>query len=156
MKPKLLVGLFIGSILMNVFFVAGFAYSQFQLQRLGESMAARQDAIAKRLGLNDEQRFTLGAIKRDVKVTVNSYKQSDAQALDQYWKIMVQSPPDPGELESVIRQMAENQMAYHQGLSAHVSKFFSVLDETQQDQFIEFARERNLFRSLVTRKPREG
>jgi len=152
MKPKLLIGLFIASMLMNVFVVAGFAYSQFQLQRLGESMAARQDAIAKRLGLNDEQRFTLGDIKRAVKATVNMYKQHDAQTLDRYWKVMAQSPPEPEELELVIRQMAENQIAYHRSLSEHVSKFFSVLDETQREQFIEFARQKNLFRSLVNRK----
>lgn len=152
MKPKLLVGLFIASMLMNVFFVAGFAYSQFQLQRLGESLAARHEAIAQRLGLNDEQRFTLGAIKRDVRETVKVYKQSDAETLDRYWEIMGQPSPNPEQLKSVIEQMAENQKAYHLGLSNHVMDFLSVLDESQQKRFIEFAREKNLFRSLVNRK----
>ncbi len=152
MKPKLLVGLFIASMLMNVFFVAGFAYSQFQLQRLGESMAARQDAIAQRLGLNDEQRLTLAAIKRDVKATVNTYKQSDAQALDRYWEIMADPSAGTEQLEAVIQQMADNQKAYHLRLSGLVKKFFAVLTETQKEQFIEFAKKKNLFRTLVNRK----
>ena len=152
MKPKLLVGLFIASMLMNVFFVAGFAYSQFQLQRLGESMAARQDAIAKRLELNEEQRFTLAAIKQDVKATVSTYKQSDAQALNQYWAVMANPSAGTEQLEPVIQQMADNQKAYHHRLSGFVKKFFSVLTKTQQEQFIEFAKKKNLFRSLVNRK----
>lgn len=152
MKPKWLIGCVIGSLLMNAFFIAGFAYSQFQLSRLGNSMTARQEAVAQRLELTNDQRVRFRQIKQDVDQAVQEYQTHDAKTLEQFWELLAQGSPPPERLEAIFREMAGHQEDYHRRITQHMLRFLAILEPEQQQRFLQFAREKNVFRRLTNRR----
>ncbi|MFQ6017334.1 MAG: Spy/CpxP family protein refolding chaperone [Kiloniellaceae bacterium] len=158
MRAKLPWILLAVSLALNVFFIAGVAYTKYTKGQLSETPERRIDFVAQRLALTEEQRQGLLALREraskrrhEIRGPRNRLRAALLAELDK-------PAFDRDRVLVLLAEGSERRRAHFADLAAELHAYLATLSPRQREAFLAMARERGFLYGLLRgpRRPAEA
>lgn len=138
------------SLAANLFFAAGVAYTVYTERRVAESVEARVDLVADRLGLSEAQREALSLLRERAALRRDGMRDRSAPMrraiLDQ-----VAAPDfDRARVLALLDDWGGERRLYFAEFAEDLHDFVRTLDAGQRERFLAMAQEPGFLRQVST------
>lgn len=142
MKGKVLSGLVLLSVCLNVSFVAGFLYTRRALRKL-ETAEGRAEWAARKLGLDEGQRRAFGELHGEWRAVLEKVQREHGAEIEAVWAEAVKENPEPEALRARLEPLLDAQRRTTvQGLE-HLVRVFKVLKPAQRRALVDMIRRKD-------------
>lgn len=124
------------SLVLNVFFIGGLAYSKFARPQ-GPLVALGRD-----LDLAPNQRGAFRDFVQTVRSKGGALRETNLKLGEQIWDELSKPQPDSPRLAVLFAQIADNRREYQTAVSAALLPFLATLNQDQRRRFVEISKRR--------------
>jgi len=156
-KPVLVTVLLTASVMLNLFFIAGYFYNRHETGQLARSPQQRVQALAQRIGLSEGQLEDLNTERRQLLKQTRQLREAQRREVQRLWRLLADGTTTPEQRDEVLGALARNELNYRVGVFDGLRKYLASLSPQQQERLLKAMRRRNLFRVTgVGRMPAHG
>lgn len=148
MSDRALKFLLAVSLAVNVFVVAGVAYTVYKEQYATASPEARVDLVADELGLSADQREALALLRERAAIRRSAMKESLAPAQAAVLQQVSQTDFDRERVKTLIADWNAERQLYYLTFAEDLHDFLSTLTPEQRQSFLAMAREHRFMRQI--------
>jgi len=141
-RRRLLVGLLVISLVLNVFFIAGAAWSRLHPPVALESAEQRYQQMAADLDLSAQQRIQFDRYVAAMQARSKAMRQEIRPLIAGTWDEMAKPGADLGQITQRFDQASEKWRQFQRESTAQTLDFLAILSTAQRQKFVEIARER--------------
>ena len=141
-RHRLLVAALIVSAALNVFFIAGAAWTRIAPAPEPQNLAQRYHQIAEELGLDDKQRASFNRYVAAMRTRNNTMHQQVAPLIGGAWDEVGKPQADIQQILRQIDQAADKRRDFQHEAAVQTLDFLSQLSPEQRGKFVAVARER--------------
>ncbi|MCI0459257.1 MAG: periplasmic heavy metal sensor [Gemmataceae bacterium] len=134
-KKTILSVLLAASVLLNLTAVGGFAY-----QRHYAALRIDLATVAGDLGLNEDERAKLVALRRAVRADIRTGVSAMTPASRELNRLLAERPADDPEIKAALVRIADERMQMQKQLVVHVTAFRDTLSAQARSRFANLAR----------------
>jgi uncharacterized membrane protein len=139
-RRRLLLALLVVSVVLNLFFVAGAAWTRWHAQ--APSPAQRYQQMAAELGLVPEQRTGFDRYVAAMRTRTERMREQVAPLIGAAWGEIAKPQADVAQVMRLFDEAAEKRREFQREATAQTLDFLAILSPTQRGKFVALARER--------------
>lgn len=140
-RHRLLAGLLAVSVVLNLFFVAGAAWTRFNSAPPAVGFEQRFREMARRLDLDAQQKLAFDHYAATVQADRENLRRKVGPTFDAVQQEIVQPQPDLARIRQLLDQAAATRRYFQQEAITQTVKFVSTLSAEQRSRFIAIERE---------------
>jgi uncharacterized membrane protein len=139
---RLWLALLVISVALNLFFVAGAAWTRWNAQAQSPSPERRFQQMAAQLDLDSQQRTAFNAYARAMRARTERMHEQVAPLIGAAWEEIAKPQADAGEVMRLFDQAAEKRREFQREATSQTLDFLASLSPAQRSKFVAIARER--------------
>jgi len=141
-RPRLIWLILALSLALNLFFVAGGFWVRMGAGHGMMNPAERQEAVAKDLALDADQRAAFDHFIRTMRVRTRQLRENNQLLFDDAWQELAKPNADDAAIDKIVEEASNNRHAYQLEMSHAMRAFLRELNDQQRTTFIEIAKNR--------------
>ena len=145
-KPILVAVVLTASVMLNLFFVAGYVYNRYQVSQLEHSPEQRMKVLARRIGLEPRQLDDMKQAQIRLRQQGRRLNQVQREQLERLWQLLEDPATQPEQRDEVLHALAENELDYRRKLFQEMQQYLTRLEPQQREKLLRALKRRNLFR----------
>jgi uncharacterized membrane protein len=141
-RRRLLVILLIVSALLNLFFVAGAAWTRLHASARWPSPEQRYQQMAAELDLNPQQRIGFDRYVAAMRARTENMRQQIRPLIGSTWDEIAKPDADVGQITRRFDEASEKRREFQREATVQTLDFLTILSPAQRSKFVAIARER--------------
>lgn len=141
-RRRLLLALLVVSVALNLFFVAGAAWTRWNSVQPLPSPARRFQQMAAQLDLDPQQRITFRAYAAAMRARTERMQEQVAPLVNGAWEEIAKPQADPAQITRLFDEAAEKRREFQREATAQTLDLLASLTPAQRSKFVEIVRER--------------
>jgi Spy/CpxP family protein refolding chaperone len=139
---RLLLALLAVSVVLNLFFVAGAAWTRWGAQTQSPTPERPLQKMAAQLDLDPRQRIAFNAYAAATRARVEKMREQVAPLINAAWEEIAKPQADPGQVTRLFDEAAEKRRELQREATLQTLDLLAVLSPAQRAKFVAIARER--------------
>ena len=141
-RHRLLVAALVVSAVLNVFFIAGAAWTRIVPAAEVPSPAQRYHQITQELGLDQKQRVSFDRYVAAMRARSNRLHQEVGRLIGSAWDEVAKPQADTQQILGLLDQTTDKRREFQHEAAVQTLDFLSLLSPEQRSKFVAIARER--------------
>lgn len=141
-RRGMLIAVLIVSAVLNVFFVAGAAWTRLHPPAEIAGMEPHYDQMANRLQLDAQQRAGFSKYVAAMRARTDKMREQIDPVINEAWAEVAKPQADVSQIMRLFDDAAEKRRAFQREAAVQTLDFLSILNPAQRATFVEIARER--------------
>jgi Spy/CpxP family protein refolding chaperone len=141
-RRRLLLALLVVSVALNLFFVAGAAWTRWNGSDQLPSPARRFQQMAAQLDLDPQQQIAFRAYAAAMRAGTEKMHEQVAPLVNGAWEEIAKPHADPAQVTRLFDEAAEKRREFQREATAQTLDLLGNLTPAQRSKFVEIVRER--------------
>ena len=141
-RRRLLLGLLVVSVMLNLFFVAGAGWSRWHAQAHWPGPEQRYRQMAAQLDLDPQQRIGFDAYVAAMRAHTDKMHDQVAPLIGSAWEEIAKPQADVAQVMRLFDQAADKRREFQREATARTLDLLAILSPAQRSKFVALARER--------------
>ena len=139
---RLLLALLIVSVVLNLFFVAGAAWTRWHAQAQSPSPERHFEQMAAQLNLDPQQRIGFDAYGAAMRARIEMMHQQVAPLIGAAWEEIAKPQADEAQVMRLFDEASEKRREFQREATTQTLNLLAILSPAQRAKFVAMVRER--------------